>query len=158
MRLTSFTDYSLRLLIYLAGQSEQRHTITAVASFFDISAAHLKKVVQALAHGGFLTASTGRKGGIALSREPDQINLAGVILVTEPDFGLFECYLTGNRCRISRPCRLPTIANAALDAFLGVLRKYSLADVMIRPEALYGLLPPGTSQTLRGPKALRATA
>lgn len=158
MRLTSFADYSLRLLIYLAGQPEQRHTITAVASFFDISAAHLKKVVQALAHGGFLTASTGRKGGIALSREPDQINLADVIIVTEPDFGLFECYLTGNRCRISRPCRLPTIANAALDAFLGVLRKYSLADVMIRPEALYGLLPPGTSQPQRGPKALRATA
>ena len=74
-----------------------------------------------------------------------------MVLATEPDFGLFECFLTGNACRISRPCRLPNFAGEALEAFVAVLRKYTLADVLVRPE--YFSLPAATEQPLRGPRA-----
>lgn len=150
MRLTTFTDYALRLLIYTAGKPETRVTIDEVSDWFGISRAHVKKVVLALSRGGFLLSSKGRNGGFTLARLPDQINLSDVILATEPDFGLFECYLSGNECRISRPCRLPNIANEALDAFLGVLAKYTLADVILRPK--YFLNEIEGPKPLRGPK------
>ncbi|ADE87334.1 RrF2 family transcriptional regulator [Rhodobacter capsulatus] len=150
MRLTTFTDYALRLLIYTAGKPESRVTIDEVAEWFAISRAHVKKVVLTLSRGGFLLSSKGRNGGFTLARPPGEINLSEVILATEPDFGLFECYLTGNECRISRPCRLPNVANEALAAFLAVLGKYTLADAMLRPA--YFLLPAAGPQPLRGPK------
>lgn len=150
MRLTTFTDYALRLLIYTAGKPESRVTIDEVAEWFAISRAHVKKVVLTLSRGGFLLSSKGRNGGFTLARPPGEINLAAVILATEPDFGLFECYLTGNECRISRPCRLPNIANEALDAFFAVLGKYTLADAMVRPT--YFLLSVEGPQPLRGLK------
>lgn len=150
MRLTTFTDYALRLLIYTAGKPETRVTIDEVAEWFAISRAHVKKVVLTLSRGGFLLSSKGRNGGFTLARPPAEINLAAVILATEPDFGLFECYLTGNECRISRPCRLPNVANEALDAFFAVLGKYTLADAMVRPK--YFLIPAGGAQPFRGPK------
>ena len=150
MRLTSFTDYALRVLIYAAGHAETRVTIEEAAAYFSISHAHLKKVVLALSRSGFLVSSKGRHGGFALARAPSEINIADVVLVTEPDFGLFECFLTGNDCRISRPCRLPNLAHEALDAFLATLRKYTLADAVVRPE--FFTLPPASSQPLRGRK------
>lgn len=134
MRLTSFTDYALRLLIFAAGHPGERVTIEEAAQFFDLSHAHLKKVVRTLSHAGFLTSTKGRNGGFVLARPAAEINLADVILATEPDFALFECFLTGNQCRISRPCRLPNVAGEALAAFLEVMRRYTLADGVVRPE------------------------
>lgn len=150
MRLTSFTDYAIRLLVFAAGHPETRVTIEEAASYFDISHAHLKKVVQALSRGGFLVSTKGRKGGFALARAPAEINIADVVMTTEPDFGLFECFLTGNECRISRPCRLPNYANEALEAFIAVLRKYTLADTLVRPT--YFSQPAEAQQPVRGPR------
>ena len=150
MRLTSFTDYAIRLLIYTAAHPEGRVTISEAADYFAISHGHLKKVVMALSHGGFIASMKGRTGGLALAVPPDQINIADVVLTTEPDFGLFECFLTGNACRISRPCQLPNFANEALEAFVAVLRKYTLADVLVRPEYLTSAV--AASQPLRGPR------
>ena len=150
MRLTSFTDYALRVLIYAAGHSGRRITIEEAAAYFAISHAHLKKVVLALSRARFLASTKGRHGGFALARPPAEINIADVIMATEPDFSLFECYLTGNACRISRPCRLPNLASEALDAFLATFRKYSLADAVVRPE--FFTLPPASSQPVRGPR------
>ena len=150
MRLTTFTDYALRLLIYTAAKPESRVTIDEVADWFDISRAHVKKVVLTLARGGFIASSKGRNGGFCLARPPEEINLADVVRATEPDFCLFECYHADNDCRISRPCRLPNVANEALDAFVGVLAKYSLADAMVRPK--YFLSPIDGPQPMRGPR------
>ncbi|SOC16930.1 RrF2 family transcriptional regulator [Rhodobacter maris] len=149
MRLTTFTDYALRLLIYTAARSGERVTIDEVAEWFAISRAHVKKVVLTLSRAGFLVSSKGRHGGFVLARAPEAINLADLVSVTEPDFGLFECYLSGNACRISRPCRLPNVANEALDAFLAVLGKYTLADAMVRPKYFLAQAPDGP-QPLRG--------
>ncbi|MCW1917367.1 Rrf2 family transcriptional regulator [Rhodobacter sp. KR11] len=153
MRLTSFTDYALRLLIYAAGHTADRVTIEEAAAYFAISHGHLKKVVLALSRAGFLASMKGRKGGFALARPPHEINIADVVLATEPDFGLFECFLTGNACRISRPCRLPNLATEALEAFIATLRKYTLADAVVRPE-FFAQPPAAASQPRRGPRQM----
>ncbi|MDT8853597.1 Rrf2 family transcriptional regulator [Paracoccaceae bacterium Fryx2] len=134
MRLTKFTDYSLRILIYVAARGGERTTIEDAALHFGISMAHLKKVVLHLSRAGFLHGNRGRTGGFELARAPDLINIGAVIRSTEPDFGLFECFLEGNTCAITRPCRLPTIGHEALHAFLGVFDRYTLADVLLRPD------------------------
>lgn len=150
VRLTSFTDYSLRILIYAGAHPGRRVTVEDAATYFAISRAHVKKVVLTLARAGFLSSAKGRSGGFTLSRAPDQINLGEVLRTTEPDFGLFECFLTGNECRISRPCTLPGIANEALGAFLSVFQRYSLADALVRPE-LFLSPAPTRPQPRRGP-------
>ena len=95
MRLTKFTDFSLRVLLFAAAHPAERVTIESAADYFDISRAHLKKVVLTLTRGGFLRGIRGRTGGFELAQTPVQVNLGAVIRLTEPDFGLFECYLTG---------------------------------------------------------------
>jgi Rrf2 family nitric oxide-sensitive transcriptional repressor len=151
VRLTKFTDFSLRVLLFAAAPPTERVTIESAAESFDISRAHLKKVVLALTRGGFLRGIRGRSGGFELAHTPDQINLGAVLRLTEPDFGLFECYLTGNTCTISRPCRLPSVATEALLAFLSVFDSHTLADVLVRPEYF---LPQQEKrkQPIRGPK------
>lgn len=154
MRLTIFTDYSLRLLLYCGGKPDARVTIDEVTDWFDISRAHVKKVVLTLSRAGFLASMKGRHGGFQLARPAAEINLADVVIATEPDFGLFECFLAGNTCRISRSCRLPNVANEALEAFLAVMRKYSLADVQVRPHDFL-TSDAAIDQPLRGPRPVR---
>lgn len=154
MRLTNFTDYALRVLIYAAAHPEKRTTIEVAAEYFQISRAHLKKVVLALCQAKFLQCRKGRLGGFELARPPAEINLGAVIRVTEPDFGLFECFLSGNECRISRPCKLPSVANEALLAFLGVFDRHSLADALVRPD--YFVSGPSLGpRPVRGPELSR---
>lgn len=136
MRLTKFSDYALRILLLAATPDQGRLTIEEAARRFDISVAHVKKVVLTLSRAGYLHGSRGRTGGFVLARAPQDINLGAVIRLTEPDFGLFECFLPDNACLISRACRLPTIANEALAAFIGVFDRYTLADALLRPEFL----------------------
>ena len=134
MRLTKFTDFAMRVLIFAAAHPDDRMTIEDTAAHFEISQAHVKKVVLTLSRGGFLRGMRGRAGGFALARPPEDINLGEVLRLTEPDFGLFECFMTGNACVISRPCRLPTVAHEALMAFLAVFDRHTLADAQVRPE------------------------
>jgi len=113
----------------------------------------VKKVVLLLTREGFLRAVRGRSGGFTLARPAEEINLGHVLRATESDFGLVECFLPGNRCRITRRCGLPGIFDEALAAFLGTFDRYSLAQFLIaerhfldtpRPQPQRGPhLPPG---------------
>lgn len=136
MRLTKFSDYSFRLLILAASRGDRNITIVEAARLFGISAPHLKKVVRALTGAGFLQATRGRSGGFRLAREPEEISLGAVLRVTEPDFGLVECFLPGNTCYITRVCRLPPILNRGLAAMLEVVDGHTLADIAIEQRHL----------------------
>ncbi|CAM3481871.1 Rrf2 family transcriptional regulator [Halomonas lysinitropha] len=130
MHLTRFTDYSLRVLIYLAAKGEQRSTISEIAGRFDISRNHLMKVVQDLNHQGYLTSIRGKNGGLLLKRAPETISLGKLVRDTERDLTLVECFGDDNECIITPACRLKPILAEALAAFLAVLDHYTLADLI----------------------------
>lgn len=156
MRLTYFTDYALRVLLFAASKRGALSTIEETAEVFDVSRAHLKKVVLQLVRAGFLQGTRGRNGGFALARDPAEIRLGDVVRATEPDFGLVECFQDGNRCLISRACGLPRVLNDALVAFLEVLDRSTLADVMVDPRhfGVAGSVP----QPRRGPSGIAVKA
>ncbi len=129
MRLTAFTDYSLRVLIYLAVNSDQPATISRIAQKYDISRNHLMKVVHELSQKGYLIALRGKGGGLRLSRAPADINLGELIRSMETDMAIAECFGAKNTCIITPACSLRPVFSEALNAFLAVLDTYSLADV-----------------------------
>lgn len=134
MRLTTFSDYALRVLMYAATAGERLITVEETARVYGISRAHLMKVVNILTRMGHLRAVRGRAGGFALARPPADINLGAVVRATEPDFALVECFATHNRCTITGRCRLPGVLNEALGAFLATLDGYSLADILLQAD------------------------
>jgi len=140
MRLTSFSDYALRVLMYAAARNPQLITIEQTAAVYGISRAHLMKVVSQLTKAGFLTAVRGRSGGLILARKPDEINLGAVLRATEPDLALVECFGPDNRCLITPRCRLRGILAEALAGFMGTLDRYTLADLVLAPQD-FGFLP-----------------
>lgn len=137
MRLTKFSDYALRTLIF-AASTDRLATIEETAEAHGISRAHLKKVVMVLTHAGFLKGIRGRLGGYTLARPADEINLGAVLRVTEADFHLVECLGPDNQCRLSDTCRLAGIAGEALAAFLATFDRYTLADVLLRQDHFLG--------------------
>lgn len=139
MRLTNFSDYALRLLIFAAAQDRQI-TIEEAAQVFDISRNHLMKVATVLTRSGYLKAIRGRSGGLILGKPPEKIRLGDVVRATEPDFALVECFSSSNRCVITRRCGLKGVIHEALDAFTATLDRYTLADVMLRPRD-FGVAP-----------------
>jgi len=140
MQLTSFSDYSLRVLMYAALQSERLITIEETASLYGISRAHLMKVANLLTKAGFLRAVRGRSGGLILARPPSAIGIGEVLRVTEPDFALVECFGSGNCCLVTPHCRLKGILREALAAFFSTIDRYTLADLLLRPED-FGIKP-----------------
>lgn len=134
MHLTRHSDYALRLLIHLGSIGSGRVSIAAVAEAQAISATHLMKIANTLAHAGFIQAIRGRGGGIRLARDPAEINLGAVLDVTEPRCPMVDC--TG--CRLVRHCTLPGVLDAARRAFMDVIGRYTLADVLRRPEGPTG--------------------
>jgi Rrf2 family nitric oxide-sensitive transcriptional repressor len=141
MRLTSFSDYALRLLMFAASQEDRLITIEETASVFGISRAHLMKVANVLTRSGFLRAVRGRSGGLALARRPQKIGLGDVLRATEPDFTLVECFgVDDSQCLISPRCRLRGALNKALAAFMRELDGYTLADLVLRPKD-FGIKP-----------------
>jgi Rrf2 family nitric oxide-sensitive transcriptional repressor len=130
LRLTQYTDYSLRVLIYLALHPDRRCSIREIAESYGISKNHLMKVVRQLAGAGFIDSVRGVGGGLRLDREPEQINLGEVIEEMEPDFGMVECLRPDNQCVITGPCRLPALLRQATTAFLEVMRQATLADLL----------------------------
>lgn len=130
MKLTSFTDYSLRVLIYLAAQPGRRATVTEIARSFDISEHHLTKVVHFLGKQGWLTTVRGKGGGLSLAQPPEQIIVGDVVRRTEGIDTPAECFgPTEHRCRIERLCHLRGVLQRAIDAFYSVLNSCSLADI-----------------------------
>jgi len=141
MRMTFYSDYSLRLLMYVATKNGELVTIQNVADAYGISKAHLMKVAHQLGVHGFLETVRGRNGGLRLARPADQIRLGDVLRATEDDFDLVECFnAKTDTCVISGPCRLKGILGRALKAYLAVLDEYTLADLTTRHPALVKLL------------------
>ena len=122
MKLTSFTDYSLRVLIYLAARPEQRATVAEIAQAYDIKQNHLTKVVHHLGQIGLVTTVRGRNGGLKLGAEPQDINIGALVRQTETDFHMAECFdREGNRCVFASNCVLEDTLGAATAAYLQVL-------------------------------------
>ncbi|PCF96021.1 Rrf2 family transcriptional regulator [Vreelandella nigrificans] len=130
MHLTRFTDYSIRVLIFLAVKGEERSTINEIAETFDISRNHLMKIVQELSQKNYVTAIRGKNGGLLLTRDPATIVLGELVREMEHDMELVECFHSKNACIITPACRLQPILNNALSAFLDVLDHYTLADLL----------------------------
>lgn len=140
MRLTRFSDYSLRVLMYAASRGERLVTIEETAATYRISRSHLMKVCHQLTRAGFLRAVRGRSGGLALAKAPSEIGIGEVLRLTEPDFALVECFGGGKDCAIAPHCRLQGVLHEALAAFLATIDRYTLADLMLNP-ADFGLAP-----------------
>ncbi len=132
MRLTHYTDYSLRVLIYLGLRSERLSSIREIAMAYGISETHLMKVVQTLAKCGYVATLRGRGGGLKLAKSPHEIGIGEVVRHTEDDVALADCFVSGPECRIDGPCRLQHLLREALQAFFTVLDQYTLAD-LLRP-------------------------
>lgn len=134
MKLTRFTDYSLRVLIYLGLRDNGRVTIREISESYGISRNHLMKVVSLLARMGYLDARRGPGGGIALARPPKEIVIADVIRDMEDDLNLVECFCEEGSCVIKPICQLKNVLNQALDAYLSTLERYTLLD-LLKPKA-----------------------
>lgn len=148
MRLTRYSDYSLRVLIYLALRAGHRATVEEVAESYGISRAHLTKVVHALGRAGFVETIRGRGGGLRLSRSPDAINVGDVVRHTEGRMDLVECFdPETSSCRIEPACALRGVLEEALDAFLATLDEHTLADLVARRrKPLLRLLEPAAAE------------
>jgi Rrf2 family nitric oxide-sensitive transcriptional repressor len=133
MQLTRYSDYSLRVLIYLAVRPDALATIEEISRAYGISKAHLMKVVHHLGRAGFLNTVRGRGGGFSLARPPREISVGDVIRHTEDRMDLVECFDPDtSRCRIEPACGLRGVLEEALDAFLDTLDRYTLADLVTR--------------------------
>src|SRR5690606_27885172 len=125
----------LRVLTYAAASGDKLITIEETARTYQISRAHLMKVVNILVRKGFLRGVRGRSGGFLLAKAPKAIVVGEVIRATEPDFALVECFATGNQCIVTGCCKLPIMLNEALGNFIATLDRYTLADLMLqRPD------------------------
>ena len=170
MRLTNFSDYALRSLIYLAVKPEPQTlaNISDIANSYDISRSHLTKIIHQLGQLGYIDSVRGKNGGIRLARAPKDINLGVLIQQIEPDFMLVECFATKLHshesnikqhalpitlideseepnqpvigCVISPVCQLKGVFFEALTAFIKVLEGYTLADIINNESELKHLL------------------
>jgi Rrf2 family transcriptional regulator, nitric oxide-sensitive transcriptional repressor len=143
MRLTTLTDYALRLLMMAQAAGDELITIEGAAKRYHISRTHLMKVANVLTRAGYLQAVRGRSGGLRLAKPASEIRVGDVIRATEPDFELVECFGAENHCIITSACKLPRILNGGLNAFINVLNEYTLEDITLdkRLAALLGPHP-----------------
>lgn len=155
MRLTTMTDYALRLLMYVAQHPERLCTIAEVAGAYRISETHLMKITQLLGQAGWLETVRGKGGGIRLARAPEQINIGAVVRDVEPDFYLVECLGANDQCMLTGRCRLTGVINEALGSFLQRLDASTLADLLPPPAplevAVQAPRPRGTGARRRDP-------
>ena len=162
MRLTMFSDFALRVLLVLATRTDSLVTITDIASAFEISDAHLTKVVHVLGKTGWVETVRGRNGGMRLAVDPRTLRLGEVVRRLETDFALVECFGTANRCVLTGGCGLERALEIALEAFFTELDRYTLADLVATSPAL-NALPLWQPLTLRAgsrvaPPARKRTA
>lgn len=138
MQLTSFTDYGLRALIYMASLPEHEMTnITQVTEVYGVSRNHMVKIINQLSRAGFIKAVRGKNGGIKLGKPAEQIFIGDVVRAIEP-LSLINC--SPDFCHITPACRLKFILNDAVNAFLSELDKHSLADLLRNNQSLHQLL------------------
>lgn len=133
MRLTTLTDYSMRLLMYLDQHPDRLCTIAEIADYHHISQAHLMKITHLLAKGGWIHTQRGKNGGMKLAKPSTHINLGELVRYMESDLAVVECLSDQTQCVLSGQCRLTGILNQALQHFLQHLDQYSLADLLPTP-------------------------
>ena len=135
MRLTLHTDYGLRMLMLLALEPKELHTIASVAQRYRISRNHLMKVAQTLIQAGFVESVRGRHGGLKLGMDPADIGIGAVVRATEDGFALVECLdrRRRNTCVVTPACTLRKPLEEAINAFLAVLDRYTVADLAQNP-------------------------
>ena len=142
MRLTSFTDYSIRVLLYVNVHNDRLVNIQEIADAYGISKNHLTKIIYQLGKLGYLETIRGRNGGIRLAMEPGEINIGQLVRKTEEDFNIVECFGGDHSgCPITSICTLKGVLNQALFAFLEVLNSYTLEDISknkIKLKELFG--------------------
>ncbi|MCX7150670.1 MAG: Rrf2 family transcriptional regulator [Rhodocyclales bacterium] len=141
MKLTIFSDYTLRVLMFLALNRDRLATIPEIAAAYGISENHLMKVVHQLARSGVIESVRGKGGGIRLAGEPESIRLGQIVRVSEGNAPIVEC-LSGDAgaCRIAPACRLSAVLVRAFDALYATLDDYTLADLVRAPRGLKALL------------------
>lgn len=142
MRLTLFSDYSMRMLMFTHAAGDRLVTIEEMADAYGISRAHLMKVANTLTRAGYLDAVRGRTGGLRLAMPAEEIVLGDVVRLTEPDFALVECFAAGDQCVITQCCRLQGVLHQALREFLTVLDRHTLASIALRPKDFRSILEP----------------
>jgi Rrf2 family nitric oxide-sensitive transcriptional repressor len=139
MRLTTFSDYALRVLLVLATRTDALVTIADIADAFEISEAHLTKVAHVLGKTGWIATVRGRNGGMRLEADPRRLKLGQVVRRLESDFALVECFGSDNRCVLTGGCGLERALELALAAFFAELDRYTLADLVNGSPALHAL-------------------
>ena len=141
MRVTTFSDFALRVLMYLALNDEQRATAAEIASAYGISHHHLTKVVHLLGREGWIRTTRGQGGGLALAWPPAQIPLGEVVRACEGDAAVAPCHdLRMGDCRIAPVCRLAGFFGDARAAFYAELNRRTLADLVVDPKPLQRIL------------------
>ena len=141
MRLTTFSDYTLRVLIYLAVQERSVSTIAEIAEAYGISKNHLMKVVHQLANEGYVETTRGKGGGVSLKLSPEEISIGRVLRRTEADSALVECFRPGGSdCRIEAGCQLRGVFRQAQEAFYAALDGVTLARIVDDRDRLQDLL------------------
>jgi Rrf2 family nitric oxide-sensitive transcriptional repressor len=157
MQLTSFTDYSLRVLLYAAARPGTRCLTADVATSFGISRHHIVKVVNELQHLGYLDTTRGREGGFTLAVPPERVRLGDLVRRTEGTMTLVECFdRDTNACPLARACGLKGVLRQAFDAFLAVLDRHSLADLVAEPKWVTQVLSLGPRRQPTRREGLRA--
>lgn len=140
MRLSKFTDYSLRVLIYINLDNDQRATTQEISGNFEISNNHLIKVIHNLSKLKLIESFKGKNGGIALAKKAEDINIGKLIRKLENDSPLLECFSENNTCKINKMCRLKSALKKAQSEFYAVLESYSLEDISQNQSDLRGIL------------------
>lgn len=141
MKLTSFSDYTLRVLMFLALNRERLATIPEIAAAYEISENHLMKVVHQLARSGVIESVRGKGGGVRLARAPEDIRLGQVIRLSEGNAPIVECLSDdAGACCIAPACRLTAVLVDAFDALYASLDQHTLADLVSAPRGLKAIL------------------
>lgn len=130
MRLTTMTDYAMRLLMYLGQNSDRLCTIAEITESYNISQSHLMKVTNKLSRAGWIETVRGKNGGMRLAHLPEDISIGGVIRDMENDLSLVECQSNKLDCTLIGNCVLPRILSGAMDQFMNHLNQHSLADLI----------------------------
>jgi Rrf2 family transcriptional regulator, nitric oxide-sensitive transcriptional repressor len=140
MQITTFSDYSLRVLMYLAIAGDRRSSAREIAEKYEISSHHVAKVSQWLVHQGHISATRGKGGGLKLAREATEIKIGDVIRKAERGSALVECMRQGGGCAINGPCGLTGILAEAQEAFFKCLDQYNLKDTITNQTKIAALL------------------
>lgn len=137
MQLTLFTDYSLRLLMYLGLKPDEVVPIVEVSDAFGVSRHYMLKVMNELVQLGYIEAVRGRNGGVRLLQRPEDVRLGKLVHQTEPSGGVLECIEDRDAdCPIVAACRLRRVLAEAQSEFYRVIDRYTLADLLVQPAAL----------------------